>query len=112
MNKTIKNKSSNKKIINTGIIIRPSKINNKLYINNKTMTVAKDIYDIIKLLLEKKKNKPKNKIDLQERKKLMHQQHINESQEKYQLMIFMKNHMNNNKYHYYLNHTTSINIIY
>ena len=29
INKTIKNKSSNKKILNTGIIIKPSKINNK-----------------------------------------------------------------------------------
>ena len=58
INKNNKNnnlKLKNKKLINSGVVIRQSKIKNTIYLGGKKYDVADGIYKIIKLLLERKK---------------------------------------------------------
>ncbi len=55
-------KINNKKSLNTGIIIKPSKIKNKniVYVNNKPVDIGKKLFDLLILLINK--NKIKNKV--------------------------------------------------
>ena len=45
----------NKKLINSGVVIQPSKIKNTIHLGREKFNVTDGIYKIIKLLLERKK---------------------------------------------------------
>ena len=60
-----KQKNFNKKIISgENIEFKPSKISNKIHINNKQHNIEKDLYLLLKLILEKKRRRPRNKKQL------------------------------------------------
>ena len=78
-NKNINNlKLKNKKLINSGVVIRPSKIKNTIYLGKEKYDVADGIYKIIKLLLERKKIRKIRKNIKNIKNK--HEQHRNEQQ--------------------------------
>ena len=52
-NNNLKLKLKNKKLINSGVVIRPSKIRNIIYLGKEKYDVTDGIYKIIKLLLKK-----------------------------------------------------------
>ena len=68
----------NKKLIHSGIVLRPSKIKNTIYLGKEKFDVADGIYKIIKLLLERKKIGKIRKNIKNIKKK--HEQHRNEQQ--------------------------------
>ena len=73
-------KINNKKSLNTGIIIKPSKIKNKniVYVNNKPIDIGKKLFDLLILLINKNKRKTTRK--LINKLKSRHEQHRNELQ--------------------------------
>ena len=61
-------KINNKKSLNNGLVIRPSKIKNKniVYVNNKPIDIGEKLFDLLILLINnktKKNNKKKIKIN-------------------------------------------------
>ena len=77
-NNNLKLKLKNKKLINSGVVIRPSKIKNTIYLGKEKYDVADGIYKIIKLLLERKKIRKMKKNIRNIKNK--HEQHRNEQQ--------------------------------
>ena len=77
-NNNLKLKLKNKKLINSGVVIRPSKIKNTIHLGKEKYDVTDGIYKIIKLLLERKKVRKirKNIKNI----KSKHEQHRNEQQ--------------------------------
>ena len=73
-------KINNKKSLNTGIIIKPSKIKNKniVYVNNKPVDIGKKLFDLLILLINKNKRKSTRK--LIKNIKNRHEEHRNETQ--------------------------------
>ena len=73
-------KINNKKSLNTGIIIKPGKINNRniVYVNNKPIDIGKKLFDLLILLIDKNKRKSTRK--LINKLKTKHEQHRNETQ--------------------------------
>ena len=57
-------KINTKKSLNTGLIIKPSKIKNKniVYVSNKPIDINKKLYDLLILLINKNKRKTTRKL--------------------------------------------------
>ena len=77
-NNNLKLKLKNKKLINSGVVVKPTKIRNTIYLGKEKFDVTEGIYKIIKLLLERKKIRKIRKNIKNTKNK--HEQHRNETQ--------------------------------